>query len=200
MIEKINRFIAYICPECSGVSDKYISLFEFSGKKNIELCCIDKYCKSKSVILTNISDKMKINIVCPVCTQNHSFSISTNKFWSTDIITFDCPNAGIPIFFAGQEEKVIDAVNESEKMFEETENTADDITGELSLVLCTLDCIHEVLDQKRMICRCGGRNIYPVFDKEQMYVECEDCKKKYPINPSEELLSLLATSKGDFQL
>ena len=35
---------------------------------------------------------------------------------------------------------------------------------------------------------------------EEHIDECEDCKKKYPINPTRELMNLLTSSKDDFKL
>lgn len=200
MVESLNRFVAYICPECSGISDCNINIFDFSGNKCVDLKCIDKYCKTQAVILSMKNDKMKIDVYCPVCTQNHTFTISKNAFWSNDIITFNCPNSGISIFFAGNKKSVIDAVNENEKMFEDTEELTENLTNELHIILHTLDALHKVMNEKRLICKCGSRNLFPLFQSDQMYVLCEDCKKKYPITPSADLLDLLTNTKDDFKL
>ena len=60
MIENLNRFIAYICPDCSGISDMSVGLFDFSGKSEITLTCIDKTCKGKTGILHMKDDKIKL--------------------------------------------------------------------------------------------------------------------------------------------
>lgn len=200
MIENLNRFVAYICPQCAGISDCSINIFDFSGNKPMVLKCIDKYCKAHSLTITMKNDKMKIDLICPVCTQNHNFSISKNAFWSNDIVTFNCPNSGISVFFAGSKKSVIEAVDENEKLFEDTEELTENLTNELHIILHTLDALHKVMREKRLICKCGSRNLFPVFESEQMYVVCEDCKRKFPINPTEKLLNLLSNTKDDFKL
>ena len=200
MIDNLNRFVAYICAECSGISDTKINVFDFSGDIDIKLVCADKQCKCHSGTIAMKNDKMRISLKCPVCTSNHSFTISKNAFWSKDLITFDCTNAGIPIFFAGDEESVISAVNESEKMFDDFEGQEDLLPDELKLVLEIFDALHFVLEEHRMICKCGSRNLYPLFESDTMKVVCEDCGNQYPIKPSRELLNMLSRSKDDFKL
>lgn len=200
MIENINRFIAYICPECSGISDGTISLFDFSGKNQISLDCTDKICKGKAGILQMKGDKIKIIIKCPVCSENHTYTISTNAFWSKELITFDCTNSAITVFFAGDKKAVLDAVEEAEKMFDIMETETELLTDELRLVLQTLDALHTVMEESRLICKCGSRNMFPVFENDNMYVECEDCKQRFPVVPSEELLKLLTESDNDLKL
>lgn len=200
MIEAFERFIAYICPDCSSISDCIINVFDFSGNNKLELKCLDKYCKTPAITLSMKNDKMKLDIHCPVCTEMHSFTISKNAFWSKDLVTFTCPGSGIDIFFAGEERQVVDAVNENERLLDESNDMMDDLSGELSLILQTLDCLHEVLEDKRLICNCGSRNLFPVINSDKIYVECSDCGKKFPITPSESLINLLITTDGDFKL
>lgn len=200
MIERFNRFIAYVCPDCSGTSDTVVNVFDFSGGKGVTLKCSDRLCKNSTGTLTMKNDKMKIALKCPVCTDIHTFTISKNAFWSQELVTFDCINSGITIFFAGERDAVIEAVNETERMLEEIEEEPDFFSDELKTVLRTLDILHDVLEKKRMICKCGSRNLFPVFESETMYVECEDCNLKIPIKPSPELLNLLSGSDDDFRL
>ena len=200
MIENLKRFIAYICPDCSGITDTKISLFDFSGKAEIHLSCADKICTGEAGAICMKGDKVKLIMKCPVCGETHTYSISTNAFWSKELITFECANSGVTIFFAGEEKAVMSAVDEAEKMFDLMETDADLLTDELRLVLQTLDALHIVMDEKRLICKCGSRNMFPVFENDEMYVECEDCKNRFPIVPSAELLKLLSDSENDLKL
>lgn len=200
MIENLNRFIAYICPDCSGISDMSVGLFDFSGKSEITLTCIDKTCKGKTGILHMKDDKIKLVINCPVCTETHTYTISTNAFWSKELITFECANSGVSIFFAGKEKAVIRAVEEAEKMFDIMETESELLTDEVRLVLQTLDALHIVMEENRLICKCGSRKMFPVFENDNMYVECEDCEKRFPIVPSPELLKVLTETDNDLKL
>ncbi len=200
MIENLNRFIAYICPNCSEISDTIIHLFDFSGKNEIPLNCTDKICKGNAGILNMKGDKIKLMIKCPVCAENHTYTISTNAFWSKDLITFECINSGVTVFFAGNEKAVVEAVEETEKMFDLMETESELITDELTLVLQTLDALHIVMEENRLICKCGSRNMFPVFENNNMYVECEDCNGRFPIVPSAELLKVLTETDNDLKL
>lgn len=199
MIENVNRFIAYICPECSGISDGFINVFDFSGGKPLQLICTDKHCKHEAGVITVKGDKMKLTLKCPVCSETHSYTISKSVFWSESLITFNCLNAGITIFFAGDKKNVLEAVEESEKIYDDDADM-ELLTDEIKAIFRTLDILHKVLEEKRMICRCGSRNLYPAVAEDRLYVECEDCKRKYPINPTRELMNLLSTSTDDFKL
>ncbi len=199
MIENVNRFIAYICPECSGISDGFINVFDFSGGKPLQLICTDKHCKHEAGVITVKGDKMKLTLKCPVCSETHSYTISKSVFWSESLITFNCLNAGITIFFAGDKKNVLEAVEESEKIYDDDADM-ELLTDEIKAIFRTLDILHKVLEEKRMICRCGSRNLYPAIAEDRLYVECEDCKRKYPINPTRELMNLLSTSTDDFKL
>ena len=200
MIENVNRFIAYICPECSGISDGFINVFDFSGNKPLSLICTDKNCKHEAGIITLKGDKMKLTLKCPVCTETHSYTISKSVFWSESLITFNCLNSGIAIFFAGGKKNVLEAVEESERMFDEDDTDIELLTDEIKAIFQTLDILHSVLEEKRMICRCGSRNLYPSVTNDRLFVECEDCQRKYPINPTQELMRLLSSSSDDFKL
>ena len=200
MIENINRFIAYICPDCSGITDCAINLFEFSGKNEFKLKCSDKACAGNSGTIYMKGDKVKIVINCPVCAESHTYTISVAGFWSNDLVTFECMNSGVTIFFAGDEKSVIDAVEESEKMFDLMENESEILTDELRLILSTLDALHIVMEENRLICKCGSRKMFPVFENDNMYVECEDCKKRFPIVPTPELLKILTETDNDLKL
>lgn len=200
MIENLDRFIAYICPDCSGISDMTLNVFNFSGKKGVSLDCEDKLCNGKTGTLHMKDDKIKLSVKCPVCAEAHTYSVSTNAFWSKDLITFDCHNSGITIFYAGNRETVLDAIDESEKMYDLFEAEPELLTDELKLILETLDALHYVMEEKRMVCKCGSRNMFPVFESDKMFVECEDCKQRFPIVPSAELLRLLTESDDDLKL
>lgn len=198
MIENVNRFIAYICPECNEISDGYINVFDFSGNKPLHLTCTDKNCSHEAGVISVKGDKMKVTLNCPVCSDTHSYTISKSVFWSESLITFNCANASVTIFFAGDKKSVLESVEESERIFEEDEVAL--LSDEIKAIFETLDILHNVLEQKRMICRCGSRNLYPSVSNDRLFIECEDCKKKYPINPSRELMNLLTSSKDDFKL
>ena len=198
MIENVNRFIAYICPECNEISDGYINVFDFSGNKPLHLTCTDRNCSHEAGVISVKGDKMKVTLNCPVCSDTHSYTISKSVFWSESLITFNCANASVTIFFAGDKKSVLESVEESERIFEEDEVAL--LSDEIKAIFETLDILHNVLEQKRMICRCGSRNLYPSVSNDRLFIECEDCKKKYPINPSRELMNLLTSSKDDFKL
>lgn len=200
MIENVNRFIAYICPECNEISDGYINVFDFSGNKSLHLTCTDKHCLHEAGVISVKGDKMKLTLNCPVCSETHSYTISKSVFWSESLITFNCANASVTIFFAGDKKSVLEAVEESEKFFEEDEIDIELLSDEIKAIFETLDILHGVLEEKRMICRCGSRNLYPSVSNDRLFIECEDCKKKYPINPTRKLMDLLISSKDDFKL
>lgn len=111
-LNKVSRYIAYICPLCMQINTKSVNIFKISSSSPIEFLCSFDDCLEECVYISRLKDKFKIEIECPVCGEIHIFKISSSGFLFKDLLTFKCPESNIDIFFVGDNENVKNAVLE----------------------------------------------------------------------------------------
>lgn len=197
MIENLSKTISYICPFCSGVTQKQIGIFRFSGDMPAELYCSDKMCNEPCAIITPGRDKYKIAVDCPLCGETHSFVISKSAFWNKDLLSFSCPNAGVDIFFIGKKSLVTEAVDENNKMLESIADKYDNSLEDSDVLFHILDDLHRILNEDRIVCKCGNHRITPVFDENGILLVCDACGNKMLLSPTEDTINRLS-STGKF--
>ena len=76
----LKRIVAYICPFCSNMSSKSLSIFNFSGKDKVQLICPTHGCHETCVTIAEKHDKYKFDIECPICGDNHSYTTTKENF------------------------------------------------------------------------------------------------------------------------
>ena len=122
----LKRIVAYICPFCSNMSSKSLSIFNFSGKDKVQLICPTHGCHETCVTIAEKHDKYKFDIECPICGDNHSYTTTKENFWNKPLLTYKCPVAGIDVFFAGEKDLVENMLNENTDMFSDILDEFDD--------------------------------------------------------------------------
>ena len=76
MVVEMKRTVAYICPVCSNISSKYVTIFDFSGAGKATFVCPTHGCREKCVTISVKGAGYKINVECPLCGGNHSYTSS----------------------------------------------------------------------------------------------------------------------------
>lgn len=194
MIKNLTKTIAYICPFCSGVTQKQIGIFRFSGGRNAELLCSDTSCTEPCVTITQTTDKYKITVDCPICGEVHSYKISKSAFWNKDIFTFQCPNSAIDIFFIGTKAQVTKAVDENNDILESMADHFDDIPEDMNILFNILDDLHRILSEGRISCKCGGNMIMPDINDNGITLTCHDCGNSMLLSPTPDTIERLSGS------
>lgn len=181
MVNSLSKTIGYICPVCYSTTIAPIGIFKFSGNSGAELLCSDTRCRHKCGSLIPQGDKYKIVIDCPICTETHTFMLSQAAFWNTPLLTFQCPNSAIDIFFIGTKQKVSDAVDENNRML----NDLADSQGldELEFFGSLFDLIENAAKTKRLVCRCGSNNVSPELSDDGVVLVCKKCGHSRLLNP-----------------
>lgn len=88
--------------EMGQYEEKQISLFELY---NIH----EKY--GNLEISNNRSREIKFKIKCPICNRTHYYRYSLIELMKREMIVSGCEIIGIPVFFIGNNEKVIERIN-----------------------------------------------------------------------------------------
>ncbi|WP_097026598.1 hypothetical protein [Clostridium peptidivorans] len=86
-----------------------VSIFKLSSLK-YEINSI------KNVIIEN--RQVCLEIVCPLCGQNHKYEYSIQEVLNSKLIVGGCKEIYIPLFYIGDQEKVLEKV----KLFNSTNN------------------------------------------------------------------------------
>ncbi len=192
MVNKYLRAVAYICPYCSGITEMNINIFSFSGDSAVYLKCNDKICRESIGMITPHDDKYKISLLCPLCDEVHTYTISKASLWSLDYLSFSCPNSGIDIFFSGERKRVLDAVNENNRMLDELADEYERRQSELSLKSRIVDLLKKKSQHNKVRCKCGSSNV-KLFDfQDKTFIRCSECGREFSITASYEVADKLS--------
>ena len=195
MLVNLKKMVAYICPVCSNISSKYVSVFNFSGRDKLNLICPTHGCHENCVTINKKNDKYKIIVECPLCGGTHNYAISQDGFWHKKLMTYKCPAAGIDIFFIGDRYEV-------EKTLDESSDIYSDIIDEFefeedaafSILFSIIEQLHKLRDTNDIECMCGSSNIDINVVNGNIILSCNKCGKTKVIEATEDTLMRLLNS------
>lgn len=199
MLIDLKRTVAYICPFCSNISSKSLSIFNFSGVDKLQLICPTHGCHELCVYITQKNHKYKIDITCPLCGETHSYTIDKEHFWNRPLITYKCPAAGMDIFFAGERKKVEKSLDENADMYSDIIDDIDNIDADpedssINLLYSIIERLHILKDNNKISCVCGEEDIDLNIVGGNITLTCPNCRKSRTLETSENtLIQLLNT-------
>lgn len=194
----LKRIVAYICPFCSNMSSKSLSIFNFSGKDKVQLICPTHGCHETCVTIAEKHDKYKFDIECPICGDNHSYTTTKENFWNKPLLTYKCPVAGIDVFFAGEKDLVENMLNENTDMFSDILDEFDDDDSDISfnLIYAIIERLHALQESHNISCACGSEDIELNIINGNIILTCLQCKKSKAIETTEETFTRLLNAKA----
>lgn len=199
MLVDLNRTVAFICPMCSRISSKKISVFDFSGDDKVNFICPSPGCHELCATISAKGQKYGINIECPLCGDKHSYNIKRDTFWHKRLIAYKCPAAGMNIFFAGEKREVEKAVDDSANTYQEVmsdwqdidELGEEDIDNDYSLIYEIVDRIRNLSNAHKLSCRCGSIDIDIGVAAGGIMLQCKRCHRNKVLELSEDTLTRL---------
>ncbi|MBQ9510647.1 MAG: hypothetical protein IJR55_03015 [Clostridia bacterium] len=184
ILEPKKIMMAYRCPQCATTVKSAVGVLDLSG----DLLKLKCSCGGSEMHITKTSDgKYRFTVPCLFCGNDHSFVISRNTLVAKELFTVPCSYAGVDILFIGDEEKVSDAINESDKqlseLLEENEleelreqNKNDEAYGDAHLQDLIIFTLRELNEDGQITCACkdGGEYVCePNPDSVRVY--CKKC-------------------------
>ncbi len=127
MMEK--KTIAYRCPDCGVALIHEINLFSLSSGEVSHRCS----CGESVITLKYMKNRetVQINVPCIACPTSHPYQVAAKTFFSDDMFVLQCTDSGLDIFFAGDKDQVISAVEENtrelQKLFEFLESEKESV-------------------------------------------------------------------------
>lgn len=188
IIDQKKTTLAYRCPHCGSVPTSMVGAFSLSGNL-FKLKCS---CGESVLTVEKIEgDKLRLTVPCVVCPKPHSYIISNNVFFGSDIFVIPCSLSGIDICFIGGERAVADAVLRSNEEIMKSLGEAgiDEFQSEAkndydpALFDMVSYVISDLNDEGEIYCNCeDGQGEYLVtIDNGCVRVECKKCGAKTEI-------------------
>lgn len=190
MIVKLKKMMAYICPYCSEVTIRRVTVFDIPEKGSLELKCRNSGCRETCAMISDSKDKYKISIECPICDENHTHKVKKSAFWNNDIIGLDCPMVGVGIFYTGTQRKVADAITESMNFMLEQNDIYDG--DELDVLCAMMELLQKLDSESRISCACGDPDIKIELENGVISVKCLNCNNRLIIYPDKRTFYALA--------
>ena len=176
--------VSYRCPECGASVTSMVGIFALTADM-IRLKCP---CGGSELEIIYTKDKkIRLNVPCFMCPSPHTFLISSQMFFDRDLFALPCSYSGLDICFIGKQDKVADAVRESEKeliemlgetSFEELSEHRGEKT-ELSdpqVLEIVMFVINDLAEEGKVKCSCADAPECDVeiFD-DHLTVTCKKC-------------------------
>jgi len=175
MLDINRRIISYICPECGLPVFKNLSLFLFSGKRELQISCSCK--KSHLTISTNNHKKYFINVPCFGCGNFHTYTLGFHKMWETTFNSICCTLNSTEILFWGIDNEVIKRLDNIEEQKDEIAKVIgyEKIFSNSTIMLEMINKVHQFCENKSIICECGNDEFDIEAKKDKIFVTCRKC-------------------------
>lgn len=190
VLDKKETTVAYRCPDCGASVMSLVGIFTLTADM-IRLKCP---CGQSELELVYTKDKkVRLNVPCFLCPKPHSYLISSQMFFDRDLFALPCSYSGVDICFIGKQEKVQEAMRESEKELLEMLGDTDYTTlsshrgenlelSDPQVLDIILYVVRELADEGKIKCSCHGDGEYDVeiYD-DFLRVKCKECGEKLDI-------------------
>jgi len=199
--------VAYRCPACGSFVVSMVGVFSLSADM-IKLKCT---CGQSEMTLTRIpGQKVQLTVPCLTCPSPHSYQVSTDVFFSRDLLRLGCHYTDMDVCFIGGKDALMKAIEESDREllklmqeigvedFHTLEGgdilSPDHLDDSASLYSLARFLLCELEDEGKVVCRCrehapGSGELELLEDEENsIRFVCADCGAS-AVYPADELFS-----------
>jgi hypothetical protein len=173
MVEETSRTLAYICPSCRQSVVIERSVFQLAAAPNTLPCP----CGKSALRVELAEDRVKLNVPCLFCQEEHTVSCSAKAFLHEKALAFSCVSSGLDCCYAGQAEPVCAAMRRLEEAVDKLEHEAGERGSFLDDII-----MHEVLSELKDIaqrggvsCACGSARWKVRVNYSTVDLVCADC-------------------------
>lgn len=191
--------LAYRCPHCGSAVTSLVGVFSLSADMIRMKCPCGE--SDLSVVYTK-DKKVRLSVPCFLCPKPHTFTLSSQLFFETDLMAFPCPYSGINIAFVGHEEKVAQAFAEADRelreilqeeqfsSLSESRHDRSRMFSDPQIMDIIMYVIHELSAEGEIRCKCpDGHGHYAVDVLDDcVKITCEDCGASTEI-PTDSIVS-----------
>lgn len=200
---KETRYIAFRCPDCGVALIQEVTLFSLSSGEVVRRCSCGesalrvKYIKNR--------DTVSLDVPCIACPKAHPYQVSAKTFFGDDMFVLQCTDSGLDIFFVGDREEIVKAVEQNtlelQKLFElidreehgqeceddecechrQNENNVKTDEYEYYDAVVTsgmLYLLKELADSDKINCPCGKKELILDVGYDVMEISCDACQAR----------------------
>ncbi|MBR0327258.1 MAG: hypothetical protein IIX09_05585, partial [Clostridia bacterium] len=100
LIDPKKTTVAFRCPVCGCGVMAPVGVFSLTADR-MKLNCV---CKQTAMEISKTKDdKIRLRTPCLACGKDHSFTVSTQVFFSRDMFSIPCSVTGLDICFFGHQ-------------------------------------------------------------------------------------------------
>ena len=189
IIDQKKTTVAFRCANCGSVPTSIVGAFSLSG----DLFKLKCPCKDGEMTIEKLKDsRVRLTVPCVACPKPHTYILSNEVFFNSDIFVIPCSLCGIDLCFIGREDKVAEAVKMSN---EEILRALGDASlnglkgekknelGDPQVLEIVTYVVKELSEEDKIFCGCNEGegeyecNIYSDF----VTVKCKKCHKSATI-------------------
>ena len=183
ILDQKKTTLAYRCPACGGVPTSMVGAFSLSGNL-FKLKCT---CGESSLVVEKTNeDKIRLTVPCLVCPSPHTYLLSKNVFFGSDIFVIPCSVCGVDICFIGKENEVASAVKRSndeiirilgDASLEQLKSIKDNELSDPMLFDVITYVISDLYEEGKIYCNCDdgcGEYTSEILDASVL-VKCKKC-------------------------
>lgn len=178
--------IGYRCPECGAVVLSLVGAFALSADM-IRLKCP---CGGSDLTAVYTKDKkIRLTVPCYLCPHPHTFTVSAQMFFATELLRFPCPYSGLDICFVGPQARVSRAMQDAEAELRELLGGTDFSAlsahrgqpaafTDPQIMDIVMYVINELKADGEITCRCPdhhGEYFVDILD-DCVRITCENCR------------------------
>lgn len=190
ILQAKHNHIAYRCPGCGYTIFGLITSFT-AAQDMIRLKC---QCGESELTMQFTKDKKAhITVPCLFCRQPHHYTVSQSILLGKDLFLLNCPYTNMDIAFVGQEERINEALQQSqtelEQLFaqlgqDEDEQEEEKPHGKALPDVMIYDILRflvkELEAEEKIHCPCGEHGPYELdLTEEGIRVYCTACGAAY---------------------
>ncbi len=193
MITNLTTSMLYICPECSTSSLRTLSAFEIKKKDGLSLFCSNESCQNDNILILPSKNKYKIIIDCPICGDEHNFTLSQKTIWNKDFFILNCPQSGFGILFIGKDTEILKKEHNAQaEIIAGIVVNNDELYDELDILFELVELINTYACQNKIHCECESDNIAIIINTDSVSLKCKTCDRVTTFNANTETLNRLS--------
>ncbi len=182
ILKQKETTVSYRCPTCGAAVTSMVGAFSLGGDM-FRLKCP---CGESALTVTYASDgRMTFSVPCFLCPNPHTFTLTSDMFFSRELFAYSCPYSGIDICFTGTGEKVKSAMDAStrelEKMLEDVSieqlsNAGKEKLTDPQVLDIVTFVIQDLQNEGHIHCYCENGGDYHVeIEDDHVLVLCKKC-------------------------
>ncbi len=193
MITNLTTSMLYICPECSTSSLRTLSAFEIKKKDGLSLFCSNKNCHCDNAFILPSKNKYKFIIDCPICGDEHTFTLSQKTIWNKDFFILNCPQSGFGILFIGKDTEMLKKEhNLQAEIIAGIVVNNDEVYDELDILFELVELINTFACENKIHCECENNNIAIGINTDSVSLRCKSCNRVATFKANTETLNSLS--------